>query len=373
MFVSSKWGNITKPAAVQAAVTRSADPTRPQRIAGAGRIAPACAPPFSAASGASAIVMTSYPRARRTRAEVVDGRIHPRQPRRFGAPTSTRVALRVAAYSAIASAAAWPSRVTVSAPSDSARRRRSIRRLRSASGSRRRSGVSTYTTDQWASSASAMRLPARTSCSDCASGPIATSTRSRASQGRDPGTEPSAVRAATSTRSATRRSASSRSAMRFGLRKNRSIAVATSSGTYTLPAFSRAIRSSGGRSMSSTSSACSKIRSGMVSRWRTPVIWATTSLRLSRCWMLTVVHTSMPASRISSMSCQRFGWRGGGSPPARLACASSSTSRMAGRRRSAASRSNSCRTIPRYRTGSVGSCSSPSISRSVSTRPCGSM
>ena len=69
-----------------------------------------------------------------------------------------------------------------------------------------------------------MRLPARTSCSDCWSGPIATRIRSRASQGREPGTGPRAARTAASTRSATRRSASSRRAMRLGLRKNRSMA-----------------------------------------------------------------------------------------------------------------------------------------------------
>ncbi len=35
----------------------------------------------------------------------------------------------------------------------------------------------------------------------------------------------------------------------------------------------------------------------------------TTSFRLSRCWTLTVVKTSIPASSSSSTSCQRFGWR----------------------------------------------------------------
>ena len=48
-------------------------------------------------------------------------------------------------------------------------------------------------------------------------------------------------------------------------------------------------RSSGGRSTSSTSSASSKTVSGTVSRTCTPVICGTMSLRLSRCWTLSVV------------------------------------------------------------------------------------
>ncbi len=43
------------------------------------------------------------------------------------------------------------------------------------------------------------------------------------------------------------------------------------------------------RSTSSISSACSKTESGTVSRTTTPVICATTSFRLSRCWTLSVV------------------------------------------------------------------------------------
>src|ERR1019366_2600517 len=46
-----------------------------------------------------------------------------------------------------------------------------------------------------------------------------------------------------------------------------------------------------------------------VSRCGTPVIFSTTSLSDSRCWMLTVEITSMPASSISSTSCQRFALR----------------------------------------------------------------
>jgi hypothetical protein len=56
------------------------------------------------------------------------------------------------------------------------------------------------------------------------------------------------------------------------------------------------------RSTMTTWSASSRMRSGKVSRTRTSVSSKIESLRLSRCWTLTVEMTSMPASRISSMS-----------------------------------------------------------------------
>ena len=52
--------------------------------------------------------------------------------------------------------------------------------------------------------------------------------------------------------------------------------------------------------------------SGTVSCWRMPVIDSTTSLSDSRCWMFTVVITSMPASSSSSTSCQRLALRRAG-------------------------------------------------------------
>ena len=91
--------------------------------------------------------------------------------------------------------------------------------------------------------------------------------------------------------------------------------------------------SSGDRSTSTTSSASSRIRSGKVSRTRTSVSSKIASLRLSRCWTLTVEMTSMPASRTSSMSCQRFSFR----IPAAFVCASSSMSASSGARASTAS------------------------------------
>ena len=59
-----------------------------------------------------------------------------------------------------------------------------------------------------------------------------------------------------------------------------------------------------------------------------PVIRSTTSLSDSRCWMLTVEMTSIPASSSSSTSCQRFSCLA----PGMLVWASSSTSATAGRR-----------------------------------------
>jgi len=56
-------------------------------------------------------------------------------------------------------------------------------------------------------------------------------------------------------------------------------------------------------STSSTWSAALTTASGTVSRCPTPVIFATTSLSDSRCWMFNVEVTSMPTSSSSSMSC----------------------------------------------------------------------
>ncbi|ELP47110.1 hypothetical protein D522_06944 [Mycobacterium avium subsp. paratuberculosis S5] len=74
-------------------------------------------------------------------------------------------------------------------------------------------------------------------------------------------------------------------------------------------------------SMSSTCEAWRTTESGTVSFCSMPVIWATTSLRLSRCCTLTVEITVIPASRSSSTSCHRLGFL----LPGVLVCASSST------------------------------------------------
>ena len=189
MFASSKYGYMTNATAVQISVVASG---------------PAHSAPSEPAAGAVCEVASARARcdcARLVRERdrddveaacacerasvVVEGRSQARQPRRFGAPTITAWRCASARIRAALRAADGPSSVTVSAPSDSASRSRSMRRLRSrstgaASPASRRTPPSTR-----ASSASAMRLPARTSCSACSSGPTATSTRSRASQARE--------------------------------------------------------------------------------------------------------------------------------------------------------------------------------------------
>ena len=108
-------------------------------------------------------------------------------------------------------------------------------------------------------------------------------------------------------------------------------------------------------------------------RWRTVVMPATTSLRLSRCWTLSVVQTSMPASRSSSTSCQRLrgvGRRRHWYAPARRPAATAACARARGRDRTRAPR----RPLFGAWSGSIrkGSASRPSSRCSVSLRPCGS-
>ena len=76
-------------------------------------------------------------------------------------------------------------------------------------------------------------------------------------------------------------------------------------------------------------------RRARVSRCVTPVMRSTTSFSDSRCWMLTVEMTSMPASSSSSTSCQRFSLR----EPGTFVWASSSTRATVGRRARTASTS----------------------------------
>ncbi len=137
-------------------------------------------------------------------------------------------------------------------------------------------------------------------------------------------------------------------------------------GIYTLPSLRRWRRSSGGKSTKTTSLASSNIWSGTVSRTRIPVTPPTTSFRLSKCCTLTVVSTSMPASNSSSTSCQRLGWR----EPLALLCASSSMRISAGRRASAASKSNSRIWRLRWWMRFRGRAVSPSSKAAVSLRPC---
>ena len=92
-------------------------------------------------------------------------------------------------------------------------------------------------------------------------------------------------------------------------------------------------------STSSIWSAARTTSSGTFSCCSMPVIWVTTSLRLSRCWTLTVEITVMPASRSSSTSCQRLGFL----LPGVLVWASSSTSTTCGWRARTASTSSSAK------------------------------
>ncbi len=318
------------------------------------------------------MIETSRPWPWRTSFAAVDGASVARHPRRRGSPTTMRVMLRSRAYSARAAAAEAPSSVTVCAPRDSARRSAAMRRLRARSPSLSSAGVSTDTTSHSASSASAKRLPTRTSCSAWSFGAMAIRNRSRASQGRELRSSPEYARAAASTRSAVRRNASSRSAVRLGRRKNRSAAVAALSATYTLPDFNRASRSSGGRSISSTSSASSKILSGIVSSCRTPVIPATTSFRLSRCWMFSVVQTLMPALEqlLDILPALRV-------TRARLAFDDVRVRELIDQQRRGPALQRRIEIELAARHAAVAhidgaSCSRPSSSFSVSTRPCGS-
>ena len=100
-------------------------------------------------------------------------------------------------------------------------------------------------------------------------------------------------------------------------------------------------------STSSIVSAARTTASGTVSRCRIPVIEATTSLRDSRCWMFTVVITSMPGRQqgldvLPALGVTRRLARGS---PA-LVWASSSTRATSGRRASTAARSSSPTSSP---------------------------
>ena len=120
------------------------------------------------------------------------------------------------------------------------------------------------------------------------------------------------------------------------------------------------------RSTRTTSSAWSRTASGRVSWTRTPVISYTVSLRLSKCWTLTVEMTLMPAAWISSTLCQRLAC----CVPGTLVCASSSTSTHSGFRAITAAVSSSSNSLPRYASRLSGTCSRPSTSSAVSARPC---
>ena len=90
-------------------------------------------------------------------------------------------------------------------------------------------------------------------------------------------------------RSAQRRRAISRRAVRFSTVKKLERVRPACVDALALPSLRRSMRSLGSMSTSSTWSASSKTESGMRSRTMTPVIEATMSFRLSMCCTLTVV------------------------------------------------------------------------------------
>ena len=118
--------------------------------------------------------------------------------------------------------------------------------------------------------------------------------------------------------------------------------------------------------MSSTWSALRTTQSGTRSRMATPVIASTASARLSRCWMLTVLITAIPASSRSRTSSHRFSC---GPEPGTLVWASSSTSTTSGCRSSTAARSISSKVVPRYSTTLRGTTGRSRISSAVCGRP----
>ena len=174
-------------------------------------------------------------------------------------------------------------RVAVSAPSSCASRRALRIARRCGSGRRCNVGVSTYTACQVLPNLAAKRAAVRTSFSLPVWWPMHSKIASWVCQTFSCPWVSRQARIWSSTRSAVRRSASSRRAMRLPLRKKFSIARSAWPARYTLPSFRRWRRSSGGRSTNTTSSAASKKGSGTVSRTWMPVTPLTTSFRLSRC------------------------------------------------------------------------------------------
>ena len=183
----------------------------------------------------AAIVMTSKSCARKASSVAADGRHHARQPRRFGAPSTTRVNCRALAYSSNASTAertiqrhrfgaerfrqAQQRHATVAFLFREAQQRR---RLDVHHGPFGIQGVG----DALARANRLLGLRIGTGGHEH---PIARQPAARLVVRRQ-----RLARAATSSRSVMRRNASSRRAIRLGLRKNRSVAVPASCGSIDL-------------------------------------------------------------------------------------------------------------------------------------------
>ena len=234
-----------------------------------------------------------------------------------------------------------PSRVTVCAPSDSASRSVSMRRLRARSPSFSSAGVSTETTEPFG----VQRIGEAFAYAHQLFGLVVGCDRDQEPVAREPGARRAFVRrvARAPRRRRDRPCGAARSrAARSGCPCGRSSAAVRPARDIDLAGLQPREQFVGRDVDQHHLVGLVEHRSGTVSCTRTPVMPATTSFRLSRCCTLSVVQTSMPASSSSSTSCQRLGWRGRGAPR-ELECASSSTSSAAGLRASAASRSNSRR------------------------------
>ncbi|OLT53413.1 hypothetical protein BJF88_11640 [Cellulosimicrobium sp. CUA-896] len=280
-------------------------------------------------------------------------------------PTTTMVALTPRAKSTTAVGTSSPTTVWKVPPSDSTSSRSAASAAGGAAG--RPSVARTCTASSSEPAArSAMRAPRRRSVA--LSGPpvTATTTRSRAGQVPEIACSVRYRVRASSTRSASHSSASSRSAVRLPSRKYDDSEASICSARYTLPCARRRRSAWGERSTSWIWSASRTTWSGTVSRWRTPVIASTSSVSDSRCCTLTVVTTSIPSSSRSCTSCHRLGWR----EPGAFVCASSSTSTTSGRRARTASTSSSVSATPRWPTTRRGTTSRSSIFAAVAARPC---
>src|ERR1700680_2207397 len=109
-LASSKCGYSAKATAEHTSVVTSAQPYRAHRIGElSATVALVLGARWDSGRSGSAIAVRSKPRAWRRSCVDVEGRSQARQPRRFGAPTITRVALRVCAYSSNVAAAVGPS------------------------------------------------------------------------------------------------------------------------------------------------------------------------------------------------------------------------------------------------------------------------
>jgi hypothetical protein len=253
-----------------------------------------------------------------------------------GRAARMRVTRRSRATASTSSATRSPRTISVSPPRRRASSSASSRAARTSGAARSSSGVSTASAIHGARARAALRQAARTMFAAIALESTIASNRSPTARLRARRrARPSCAAPARAARSGCPCGRSSRGAL--GLRGHVDLALRRS----------RSSSSSGGRSTSSTSSASSSTESGTVSRTTTPVICATTSLRLSTCCTLSVLSDVdagveqlldvLPALRARANS-------------GALVCASSSTSRRLGAARERGVEVELRSVVPRYST-----------------------